>query len=555
VERSFDEAIRSQDDTSALEAVQGLREGLRDAVEKAAVQPVPLKGSSDLAVAALEPQVDADCACTDAGQSSPTALPEDQVISNSAVQVERERFAKELEAVHKELSAVKEEKKNLIAEGMRMSKRVHAVEERMKEAVAEARRQETRRGDLDKINESLQTQVSKLMSRADDAESTCQEQRGEIRRLASELERSKGQLQGEQRRLEAEHHAQQQRSREVGDRTRQYEEKLEVAMRECKELRATNASLTQALDRSQSAIDLTESQYQQQLQEALQANEEQRQRLEAVELEFANQSLPYTRRIAELETRLSKQEQQHSERLAVSQREADTAMRDMVKLQEEMRGLRAEKDKEQDALREQVRKSNTLVNDMSETLRLRDTEEAAALRARESAERDREVTEAELRLERAKRQNEEQQVAELAAKLVQMSQQLEREQAAAKVASLSTSQAAHDRMGDPLSGGAAKELSAEARRLRTEVDGLLKQREQLERENTRLQSQADSQRQQVPQHNGKALAASVQLETRFEAALQAIGQLQEELEVCQEQRDEYKKQCHELVQVLGQQDR
>eukprot|EP00971_Amphidinium_carterae_P324815 6454760-Amphidinium_carterae.1 len=50
-------------------------------------------------------------------------------------------------------------------------------------------------------------------------------------------------------------------------------------------------------------------------------------------------------------------------------------------------------DKEQDALREQVRKSNTLVNDMSETLRqpLRDTEEAAALRARESAERDREV--------------------------------------------------------------------------------------------------------------------------------------------------------------------
>eukprot|EP00971_Amphidinium_carterae_P156542 3103161-Amphidinium_carterae.1 len=28
----------------------------------------PVQGSSDLAVAALEPQVDADCACTDAGE-------------------------------------------------------------------------------------------------------------------------------------------------------------------------------------------------------------------------------------------------------------------------------------------------------------------------------------------------------------------------------------------------------------------------------------------------------------------------------------------------------
>jgi len=465
-----------------------------------------------------------------------------------------------VEALLKELNAAKEDKKNLIAEGMRMSKRVHAVEERMKEAVAEARRLETRNGELEKIRDQLQTQVSKMITRGDDAEATCNEQGREIRRLTAELERSRGQLIGEQRRCEAEQQAQQQRSREIGDRTRQFQEKLESAMRECNELRATNASLTQALESTRGAIDFTESQYQQQLQDALQANEEQRRRLEAVEMEYASQSLPLTRRIADLETRLSKQEQQHSERLAASQREADTAISDLAKIREEMRAARLSQDKEQEVLREQVKKSNTLVNEMAETLRLREADEAAAVQARDSAERSREAVDSELRLEKAKRQSEEQRVSELKTQVTHLTQQLEREQAAAKVARMSAPQAtapsqAQDSAVHGSAPGAMQELDVEARRLRMEVDGLMKQRERLERESATLQEKVDSLGAQAKAQNGKANPAHFQLETRFEAALQAIGKLQEDLEVCQEQRDQYKKQCHDLAQAFSKESR
>jgi len=38
---------------------------------------------------------------------------------------------------------------------------------------------------------------------------------------------------------------------------------------------------------------------------------------------------------------------------------------------------------------------------------------------------------------------------------------------------------------------------------------------------------------------------------KFEAALQAIGRLQEELEACQEQRDAYQEHCKKLTEVLS----
>merc|ERR1711972_743049 len=85
----------------------------------------------------------------------------------------------------------------------------------------------------------------------------------------------------------------------------------------------------------------------------------------------------------------------------------------------------------------------------------------------------------------------------------------------------------------------ARELTSEARRLRMEVEALQRQRDTLEQETSRLQHRAEVMESQPRGNN--AQRGAMLLETKFEAALQAIGRLQEELEVCQSQRDEYKK--------------
>jgi len=79
-----------------------------------------------------------------------------------------------------------------------------------------------------------------------------------------------------------------------------------------------------------------------------------------------------------------------------------------------------------------------------------------------------------------------------------------------------------------------------------EVQALMRQRDELTKEGSRLQQRVDTLRQQASSGKGGGPANNV-LEQKFEGALQVIGKLQEELEACREQRDAYKQQCNELA--------
>jgi len=68
-----------------------------------------------------------------------------------------------------------------------------------------------------------------------------------------------------------------------------------------------------------------------------------------------------------------------------------------------------------------------------------------------------------------------------------------------------------------------------------EIQALTRQRDVLEREAGRLQNHVDGLRERG---KGASRAAAAPLEQKFEAALQMIGRLQEELEACTAERND-----------------
>merc|ERR1712113_1207271 len=74
----------------------------------------------------------------------------------------------------------------------------------------------------------------------------------------------------------------------------------------------------------------------------------------------------------------------------------------------------------------------------------------------------------------------------------------------------------------------------EIRRWKLQIEALTKQRDAFATEMSRMQQRVDS--------SGGNAQKTAKLEQRFEAALQAVGKLQEDLEVVQAERDAFRKQ-------------
>merc|ERR1719490_691345 len=159
----------------------------------------------------------------------------------------------------------------------------------MKGVVNDARRSQSQVVELERAKETLQAKVASLSSRAEKAEAHGTQQQSEAKRFSTELERNRQHMQNEKRKLMEEFQAQQQRSREQGLREKHLESKLQEVCIERDGLVATNSTVTSETQRALAASDEKESHLQQLLEQSHQANEQQRQRLEALELELATQ--------------------------------------------------------------------------------------------------------------------------------------------------------------------------------------------------------------------------------------------------------------------------
>merc|ERR1711933_410784 len=101
------------------------------------------------------------------------------------------------------------------------------------------------------------------------------------------------------------------------------------------------------------ALDQAERIMEEQKMQGEKALEEQRKRLEAVEFEFAQQSLPYTRQIMMLEQKLAAQEHRMAEREAAVQKALALAEEKEAALEKELR-MKADREarqKEEEAQR------------------------------------------------------------------------------------------------------------------------------------------------------------------------------------------------------------
>lgn len=287
------------------------------------------------------------------------------------------------------------------------------------------------------------------------------------------------------------------------------EERLQQLCHERDELRATSSSLTVELQQALGAVDNLERRLQQQIQETEQLQEQHRRQLEAAEYEFVNESMPYQQRLGEMEAQLAHQEQKFLEREAIAYRERNKERTELEAAKEELRQREALQERRARELHEESLRAQMAHEEAAQLRR----EIAEVQSAREAADRSREAAEGELRLESARRKSAEQRGDDL-------QQQVDKLQTSAT---------------GPGFGSSETEVQ-----LRMQVSCVTQQRDTLQQETKRLQQRLEAQR------SGES--ANAQLVQRFELALQAIGKLQEELEVCQAQRDSYQKQCQRASQ-------
>eukprot|EP00929_Paragymnodinium_shiwhaense_P060376 TRINITY_DN30159_c0_g1_i7.p1 TRINITY_DN30159_c0_g1~~TRINITY_DN30159_c0_g1_i7.p1 ORF type:complete len:1359 (-),score=475.51 TRINITY_DN30159_c0_g1_i7:140-4216(-) len=565
VERQFEDAIKSTEETSALDAVQSLKGAVETAAASGAGGSSSSTASPQAAAAANDVSLEDDAATTDPWM--PEAANGASTVSMSAEALkELETLRAQMEAMKSERQRWQGERQGLIDEGLRMSKRMHALEERAKELVVDVRRAEARASELERAKTAVEAKAVKLSNRAATAEATADEQKSELRRVNQELGKLRAQLHSAERGQQEGQQASERHAAEQTERVRILEEKLqaqtEASMRERAELFATNQALAASLEQAQSAADSLESQYEAQLSASTALVEDQRRRLEDVELEFARATVPHGRQVAELEEKLVRQERELSQREATSRRQAEEAL---AREEEARRALEAKEAEEAKWRAEREEEARQRQKAHAELVELR-SRAAEAWSARETAEQRREATEADLKLHASQREAAERRANEaeekredLARQLRVVQQQLHMLQQQAPTPSQSSSAAAapgtpsssqldrRDSEGafnDPV---AARQQASEVRRVQMEVSALRKQRDDLTREGSQLQAKVEALRREAYHagtgRGGVSPAATggggrnLILEQKFEAALQMIAKQQEELEVCQAERD------------------
>ncbi|CAL1141650.1 unnamed protein product [Cladocopium goreaui] len=395
MEQSFEEAIRSEEEISTMQVVQGLSK----AAEKGAAK--------------------AEMKSKEAAPLQPTALSDTNVASEGAVDglgdgqskavvlegmQELEQLRADKERLQKENRNLKAEKENLIMEGTKMSRRVQSVEERMKVMTSDCRKMEEGSDELERKIEKLNAQLARQTARAEKAEAQCSELKAESRKTSSELERAKQQLQGEKRQMQADQQALQVKTRESTEKERRMEERLQQLCHERDELRATSSSLTVELQQALGAVDNLERRLQQQIQETEQLQEQHRRQLEAAEYEFVNESMPYQQRLGEMEAQLAHQEQKFLEREAIAYRERDKERAELEAAKEELRQREALQERRARELHEESLRAQMAHEEAAQLRSLKETVQSA----REAADRSREAAEGELRLESARRKSAEQ---------------------------------------------------------------------------------------------------------------------------------------------------
>jgi len=481
VERSFDEAIRSQDGQAA---------------------------QVDIPLVSMTPVTEEG----DKGSANVAAI---QSADSSALSLKGE------------LEALRAERTNLLSEGMRMSKRLHAVESNAKETRAVAARAEARILELEKSEAKLQERVKGLAARADNAEALTKENLAEAKRFEREADRFRTELYQEQRQTAAEQRKVQELQRRervlqesmvpVAD-LRRTEGLLERTARERGELLAANTQITAELQRMTASSDSLERRYHEMVAQAEQDAEFQKERLERVELEYATHSMPYMQKIADLEGRLREKDKR------LGEVEAESAQR----LKEALDRVEAGVSELRDAAEVHKRREEAMTSEAAKNLAAEAANAEVAISsanlAKAAAEEALRASEKDLQRERELRWAEEKRSAELLAQLEDLTTRAEPK-------------------ADPSPRSAVVAPSADARRLSLEVEDLMKQRKALEQDLAKLHRSLESNR-------GPAKPA-VQLEHKFEAALQCIASLQEELEVCREERDAFKSQYVSMVKRGG----
>eukprot|EP00931_Biecheleriopsis_adriatica_P061969 TRINITY_DN3729_c0_g1_i5.p1 TRINITY_DN3729_c0_g1~~TRINITY_DN3729_c0_g1_i5.p1 ORF type:complete len:753 (-),score=256.52 TRINITY_DN3729_c0_g1_i5:139-2397(-) len=523
MEKTFDEAIRSEEEMSAMQVVQGLSRAAEKGAAKADAQEALAafsESESQLNVAPAEaaalssPRPDADGQLQQQ-QQRPSLAPE-----------HAEAFQAEHQKLLREVQKLKSEKESLIVEGNKMSRRVQAVEEKMKAVMAEARRSETQISELEKARDNAQAQNSRLTTRAEKAETQCNEHRAEVRRLSSELEKARQQLQREKGQLQADQQALQMRSRDQSEKERRLEDKIQYLTSERDELRSSHGSVAMELQQALAAVDAAERKLQLQAHETEQLQEQHRLRLEAAEYEFANESMPYQQRIGELEAQLAHQEQKFMEREAVAYRERDKERAELDAAREELHQREALQQRRAREMQDEASRAQRAIAEAADLRR----EVAEVQDIKEAAQRAREAADGELKLESARRRSAEQRATELQHQL----QVIEKLQASTPARPAAPAV-------PPMVSGATE---SEMQQLRTQLEAVSRQRDALQQDSLKLQ-----QRLEALQKGGSN--ANVALAQKFEVALQAIGKLQEELETAQDQRDAYKRQCEQLQVTRG----
>lgn len=471
VEKSFDEAIRSEEDTGALELVQ-----------KATAKVAKVERSCDEAIRTEE------------------ETPEGKEKAG--------RLAAEAKAA-------------------KLSVRAASAESLLDEYQSEGRRMAMEIG-------RLRTQLQKEQK----------ESAAELKRVqaqhATEMDRAWAQLRREQSQQVVEQEACKRRISESDARVKLIEGRLEAAARERGELMATNQAISSDHQCAIAALDAAERQLEDHKIQADRALEQQKKKLESVELEFAQSSVPYTTQIASLEQKLAKQEQGMNEREAALQRTLA-----MVELKEAalQKDLQARIEREKQEKQEETRRRAALEDEAArvgqEASRARAALEAAQ-KEKEAAERKRADVDAQLELEVGRRKAEERKASDFAGKVDDLTKQLhqaraERAEALSRgsrspigglaIGAMATTQSnirspvSADAISPPLAHANARELEANTRRLRTEIQALTQQRDMLEQEASKLQNRLEFRD-----------SSGAVFEQKFEAALQMIGRLHEELD-------------------------
>lgn len=417
-----------------------------------------------------------------------------------------------------EVGSLKAERDNLLNEGIRMSKRLLAVETNAKEARAAAVKHEARVVELERNEAKLQDRVRGLTSRAETAEALALDARADIKRYEKESERLRGELLQEQRALAAEQRKLNdmvRRERALQESTvpeqdlRRVEAALETTARERAELFSVNAQITSELRAISAANSELETRYQRMLEQAEQDSDLQKQRADRVELEYASHSMPYLQKIAELEGALQSYEVTASQKQAEDAQRVEEALAREAAAREELRVAHEQRRAREDEIRAESKKA------VAGELAQGKIDLSAVQLAQQSAEQSLRTVEQDLARERDARRANEKRITELLAQLEAQAH-------------------AHAKPQAP-------KVDDAERRLEKELEHLRKQRSSLEQETLQLQERVASLRESAKANSHSAL------ESKFEAALQAIGSLSEELEGCKEERDAFKAQYRALV--------